>query len=132
MQVEHIAWQVKDPVAVAGWYTEHLGFKVVRQGKGPSLAHFLGDEGGRVILEVYNNAAASIPDYPAQSPLILHLAFAVPDVAAARDRLLKAGATLAEDVSTTHAGDELAMVRDPWGFALQLIKRKEAMLPTAG
>jgi uncharacterized glyoxalase superfamily protein PhnB len=82
-----------------------------------------------VIIEVYHNPAAAIPEYPAQSPLILHLAFAVSDIAAVRDRLVKAGATLVEDLSTTHAGDELAMLRDPWGFPLQLVKRLEPMLP---
>jgi catechol 2,3-dioxygenase-like lactoylglutathione lyase family enzyme len=128
MQVEHIAWQVPDPVALAEWYTHHLGFQVVRRGKGPTLAHFLADASGRVVIEVYHNPAASIPDYPAQSPLILHLAFAVPDLAAARDCLLSAGAALAEDISTTPAGDQLAMLRDPWGFPLQLVKRLSPML----
>jgi glyoxylase I family protein len=128
MQVEHIAWQVPDPVALAAWYTEHMGFQVVRRGKGPSLAHFLSDESGRVIIEVYNNPAASVPDYTKMSPLHLHLAFAVSDMAGTRDRLVKAGASVAEEISTTHAGDEIAMLRDPWGFPVQLVKRVEAMI----
>jgi glyoxylase I family protein len=132
MQVEHIAWQVKDPVALSEWYTQHLGFQVVRRGKGPSLAHFLADVSGRVIIEVYYNPAASIPDYPVQSPLILHLAFAVPDIAEARDRLLKAGAALVENISVTPGGDSLAMLRDPWGFPLQLVKRLDPMAPPVG
>src|SRR5476649_1113742 len=113
MQVEHIAWQVPDPVALADWYIQHLGFRVVRRGKGPSLAHFLADGSGRVVIEVYNNPAASMPDYPAMNPLMLHLAFAVPDILETRDRLVKAGATIAEDITTTHAGDDLVMLRDP-------------------
>jgi len=128
MQVEHIAWQVPDPVALAAWYTEHMGFQVVRRGKGPTLAHFLADKSGRVIIEVYNNPAASMPDYPKMSPLHLHMAFAVSDMAGTRDRLVKAGATVAEDISTTHAGDEIAMLRDPWGFPIQLVKRTEPMI----
>lgn len=128
MHVEHIAWQVKDPVAIADWYCANLGFKVVRRGKSGILAHFLVDESGRTVIEMYNNPKASIPDYPAQSPLILHLAFVVPDMATARDQLVKAGATVHEDISTTHAGDEIAMLRDPWGFPLQLVKRAEPML----
>jgi len=128
MQVEHVAWQVPDPVATAAWYVECMGFKVVRRGKGPSLAHFLGDSSGHVIIEVYNNSAASIPDYPSMSPLHLHLAFTVANVAETRDRLVKAGATIAEDISITHAGDEIAMLRDPWSFPVQLIKRAVPML----
>jgi catechol 2,3-dioxygenase-like lactoylglutathione lyase family enzyme len=128
MQIEHIAWQVPDPVATAAWYVEHAGFQVVRRGKGPSLAHFLADKSGHVIIEVYNNSAATIPDYRAMSPLHLHLAFVVADIVGTRDRLVQAGATIAEDISTTHAGDELAMLRDPWGFPLQLVKRLKAMI----
>ncbi len=127
MQIEHIAWQVKEPVALAKWYAEHLGLKIVRQGKGPALAHFLADDSGRVVIEIYNNPAASIPDYTAQSPLLLHLAFVVADIRENADRLVAAGATLVEDISTTHAGDELAMLRDPWGFPLQLVKRAVPM-----
>jgi catechol 2,3-dioxygenase-like lactoylglutathione lyase family enzyme len=128
MIVEHIAWQVQDPVAVAAWYTEHLGFRVVRRGKSGVLAHFLADESGRTVIEIYNNPKASIPEYPGQSPLILHLAFAVPDVAAELQRLKAAGATVVDEPSITHAGDELAMLRDPWGFPLQLVKRVEPLL----
>jgi glyoxylase I family protein len=128
MQVEHIAWQVPDPIAAAAWYVEHMGFQVVRRGKGPTLAHFLGDKSGHVIIEVYNNPAAAMPDYPAMSPLQLHLAFAVADLAETRDRLVKAGAMLVEDISTTHAGDGIAMLRDPWGFPVQLVKRAQAMI----
>ena len=128
MQVEHIAWQVPDPVAMTNWYVQHMGFQVVRRGSGPSLAHFLADKSGHVIIEVYNNPAASVPDYSTMSPLHLHLAFAVSDMAEAQDRLVKAGATIAEDISTTHAGDEIAMLRDPWGFPIQLVKRAQAMI----
>jgi glyoxylase I family protein len=128
MQVEHIAWQVPEPVELAAWYVEHLGFQVVRRGKGPSLAHFLADKSGHVIIEVYNNPAASIPDYSKMNPLHLHLAFVVSDMTAERDRLVKAGATVVDDISTTHAGDEIAMLRDPWSFPIQLVKRAQAML----
>ena len=128
MQIEHIAWQVKDPIALAQWYTQHMGFTVVRRGKGPSLAHFLADSAGRVVLEVYNNSAAPVPDYPAMNPFLLHLAFSVSNMVETRDRLVKAGATIAEDISTTHAGDNLAMLRDPWGFPIQLIKRAQPMI----
>jgi len=127
MQVEHIAWQVPDPVATAEWYIRHMGFQIKRKGNGPSLAHFLADSSGRVVIEVYNNPAASIPDYPTMNPLILHLAFVVTDILETRDRLVKAGATIAEDKVTTHAGDDLVMLRDPWGFPIQLVKRSQPM-----
>jgi uncharacterized glyoxalase superfamily protein PhnB len=61
--------------------------------------------------------------------MLLHLAFASDDdMQAQRARLLAAGATPAGDISTTPAGDQLAMLRDPWGFAIQLAKRRQPML----
>ena len=129
MRIEHLAIQVQDPVAVAKWYADHLGMRVVRAGSAPTYTHFLADEGDHVLVEIYNNPAATIPDYRSMDPLLLHLAFASDDdMQAQRARLLAAGATAAGDISTTPAGDQLAMLRDPWGFAIQLAKRRQPML----
>ncbi len=56
------------------------------------------------------------------------MAFAAPDLAATRERLLSAGATAEGDVQTNPAGDRLAMLRDPWGLPLQLVSRREPMI----
>ena len=45
-------------------------------------------------------------------------------------KLVSAGATIVSDLSTTPAGDEFAIVRDPWGVSIQFIKRAEPMLLT--
>ena len=58
-----------------------------------------------------------------------HVAFWADDVAATRRRLMAAGATSETDVQANAAGDELAMLRDPWGLGLQLVRRKDAMIP---
>src|SRR5438105_3010907 len=126
--VEHVAWQVQDPNTVAKWYVEHLGFRVLRKIEGSPFTHFLADAGGRVVVEIYNNPLAPIPDYPALHPLHLHLAFMSSDLEKDRDRLLKAGATVAEEMITTPAGDKLIMLRDPWGFPIQLCKRVKPLL----
>ena len=85
IQVEHVAWQVHDPVAVARWYCEVLGFRVLRKLDQVPFTHFLADAAGRVVLEIYHNPAAKVLDYPNLHPLQLHLAFAVEDPAATRD-----------------------------------------------
>jgi hypothetical protein len=41
---------------------------------------------------------------------------------------LAAGATAEGEVSVTPAGDEMAMLRDPWGLPVQLIKRRVPMI----
>ena len=61
-------------------------------------------------------------------PSQLHLAFVSENLAADRDRLVAAGATIFEDVFHNAADDELVMLRDPWGVGLQLVKRAVPML----
>jgi uncharacterized glyoxalase superfamily protein PhnB len=128
MKIEHFAIQVEEPRAVAQWYCAHLGFEVRRSVGPPTHTHFLADASGNALLEIYNNPKVSTPDYRAFDPLLLHLAFAVDDPEATRDRLLAAGATVAEEFTITAAGDRLVMLRDPWGFAIQLVQRAEPML----
>jgi len=55
-----------------------------------------------------------------------HVAFMVDAV---RRKLIAAGATPVGEVTTTPAGDKLAMLRDPWGLAIQFLRRADPMLP---
>ncbi len=128
MKIEHVAWNVADPVAAAAWYVENLGFTIARAFGPPNHAHFLADSTGKVMIEIYNNPRVQVPDYASLDPLILHLAFVVDDVNAARERLLAAGARAAGEVEVTPAGDQIVMLRDPWDFPLQLVKRAEPMV----
>ena len=128
MDIEHIGYQVPDPVAAARWYAENLGLCVARSFGEPAYAHFLADSSGHVMIEIYNNPKAPVPDYRAMDPLILHLAFECDDVAGVRQRLLAAGATAEGDVASAPNGDVLAMLRDPWGFPIQLANRAQPMV----
>lgn len=128
LKFEHFAVDVADPVGMARWYCENLGMKVVRQGEGPIHMHFLADVTGRVVMEIYHNPPELVPDYANQHPQVLHLAFATHDVEKERQRLLAVGATPVGEIATTEAGDRLAMLRDPWGFALQLCQRAQPMV----
>jgi glyoxylase I family protein len=126
MKLEHFALQVPDPVAMADWYVKHLGCTVVRSEGEPSHGRFLSV--GGALFEIYRNPKASVPDYQAIEPLHLHVAFNSDNLAADRDRLAKAGARVVSDVTTTPAGDEIMMLRDPWNLPIQFVKRKEPML----
>ncbi|NUQ00953.1 MAG: VOC family protein [Armatimonadetes bacterium] len=128
MQIEHVGYQVPDPQAVAAWYTRHLGFEVKRAMAEPPYTTFLADASGRVMIEFYCNPTAPVPDYATQNPLVLHLAFSVADVAAERDRLVAAGASVQEELRTIPTGDQICMLRDPFGFAIQLVKRAQPMV----
>lgn len=89
--------------------------------------HFLRDGAGTSMLEFYRNPRVAVPDYRSMDPMLVHVAFASADPAADRDRLVAAGATIADDLVRTPAGDDLVMLRDPWGVALQLVKRAQPM-----
>lgn len=127
MKIEHFAIQVSEPAAMAAWYVEHLGMTLVRQLDQPPYIHFLADDSGQVMIEIYQNDAAPVPDYRSQSPLIVHLAFVSEDPKGDKLRLQKAGAREDSD-DITPSGDHLIMLRDPWGFSIQLCKRVKTML----
>ena len=91
MKIEHVAYQVEDPVRLSQWYVDHLGLTVKRAEAGPPFGRFLADDGDGVMLEFYSN--------PEGEP------------------------------RRTDSGDELAMLRDPWGLAVQLVRRHTQMIP---
>ena len=126
MKLEHVAFNVTDPVAVAAWYCTHLGLTVAKHVPEPVQTHFLHD-GSTSVLEFYSNPAGRIPDYFAQDPLQLHVAFITTDPEGDIKRLVGAGATLVSD-STAPDGTRLVMLRDPWGLAVQLCRRGAPLL----
>jgi glyoxylase I family protein len=124
MRIEHIAFNVQDPVAAAKWYVENLGLRIVRQGGAPDFGHFLTDEARGVLIEIYRNPALPVPEYANMAPGLLHLALLRADAA----RLVKAGGKLEGEIATPAGGDHFAVVRDPWGLAIQLVKRAKSMI----
>jgi hypothetical protein len=47
---------------------------------------------------------------------------------AIRDSLIAAGAIVIDDSTTIPNGDQILMMRDPWGLSIQFVKRAEPML----
>ena len=125
MKIEHIAYNVADPVAVADWYCTHLGLRIVRHLPEPVQCHFLADESGTA-LEIYCNPPDQVPHYADWHPLQFHLAFDSADPTDDASRLIIAGATLVTD-DIFPDGSHLIMLRDPWGLALQLCKRAKPL-----
>jgi glyoxylase I family protein len=126
MKIEHLAFNVADPVAVAAWYVEHCGLRVVRHTPGRAQTHFLADSGSTII-EIYCNPPDQVPDYASADPLIFHLALQSTDALADSRRLATAGATVVADLRLEE-GSRLIMMRDPWGLALQVCQRTTPLL----
>ncbi len=129
IRLEHVALNVAEPVKMAQWYVDHVGMKILREGPAPANTRFLADDDGNMMLELYHNPPEAVPNYAAMDPLILHVAFMVDDVDAIRAKLLGAGATAVGEIAVTPAGDRIAMLRDPWGLAIQFLRRADPMLP---
>ena len=129
MRIEHVAWQVNDPGAVAAGYCEHLDFTIKRHVDNAAQAHFLADASGQVMIEIYHNTKAPVFDYQALDPLQLHLAFTCDDIPGTVQRLTEAGATLVEEIGDgSPDSDHIAMMRDPFGLAIQFCRRATPMV----
>ena len=128
MKIEHIALNVPDPAAIADWYVANLGMQVVRQSGAPTYTTFLADSDGDTVLELYHFDGAPLPDYAAQDPMVLHLAFSSTNAVEQAKELAAAGAQLQGDPRATGGGDTLIFLRDPWGIALQLVERSRPLL----
>lgn len=126
MRLEHCALQVDDPVAMAGWYVKNLGCTIARAGGAPGHCRFI--LAGQVLIEIYKNPAVPTPDHSGWHQSHLHLAFVSENLKTDRDRLVAAGAKIAQDIFFNDDGDELMMLRDPWNLPLQLVKRARPML----
>lgn len=119
MKLEHIGFNVAEPQKVMDWWCANLGFTQTHPA-------FVVDSTGQMAIEFYRNDAAPIPDYTAISPLTLHIAFLSEDVDADAARLVAVGATLLETVHKP--GFDMAMLRDPFGLAIQFVTRGTPIL----
>jgi len=127
MKIEHFAYNVCDPIAIAAWYCQHLGFTVKHKFEHAPHTHFLADSSDQVMIEIYNNPSDLVPDYHAMDPLILHLAFVSASPETDAQKLVAAGAKIVDDVKLAD-GSHLKMLKDPWGLAIQLCKRGTPMI----
>jgi glyoxylase I family protein len=127
MRIEHFAFNVVDPIAIASWYCQHLGFTVKHRFNHPPHTHFLADESNNVMIEIYCNPIEHVPDYFSMDPLIVHLAFMSNNPENDAQRLVAAGAMVVDDVQLKD-GSHLKMLKDPWGFSIQLCKRGRPMI----
>ncbi len=128
MRLEHVAFNVDDPAGLAAWYVNNLGMKIVRSFAEAPYIHFLADSAEKSLIEIYSNPLGEVIDYRAQHAVTFHLAFAVDDIEAERQRLVAAGAALDGDIDHRANGDKLAFLRDPWGYAIQLAQRVQQMI----
>ena len=128
MKIEHVALNVPDALSMGRWYVDHLGLTVKRRTMDSPWAHFLADDSGTVMIEIYQNESAEMLAFPTVPPPALHLAFVSQNVEQDCIRLESAGAVRVSGPEKMPSGDIMAMLRDPWGVCLQLVHRAQPML----
>jgi glyoxylase I family protein len=129
---EHIAVNVPEPKAMAQWYTANLGYRIVRESATPSYSAFIVDSANHLMFEIYHKTDQPLLDAGKIHHMAMHFAFAADSILPVRDRLLKAGASLAEDIKTSASGDQVFTLRDPWGFSIQFVQRVKPFLQAKG
>ena len=118
MKLEHIAFDVPEPEKFIAWWCEHLGFRRSKPGSA-----FILDDSGIMGLEIYRTGETpAAPEYAKLNAMTLHVAFVSEDVKADAERLVAAGAAL-ETLKNDDPAFQMAILRDPWGVAIQLCKR---------
>jgi len=126
VRFEHFGINVPDAAAMARWYVKNCNMKIVRAVP-MNQTHFLADERGQVMIEIYTNPASAIPEHFAEHPLRFHFAFAVTEPSVLKEKLVAAGASVVEELKMDD-GSHLITLRDPWGVPFQLCKRARPMV----
>jgi len=127
MKFEHFAINVEEPQKMSDWYEANLGLKPVRKMDEPPYMTFLADDSGAIMLEIYANSKGETLKFQELHPLTVHLAFISENPTEDKNRLIKAGACAVSD-DVLEDGSHLVMLKDPWGFSIQLCKRAVPML----
>jgi glyoxylase I family protein len=125
---EHIAINLDDSPAKAKWYSLNLGMKYLREGKAPNYSMFIADINDNFTFELYQQKSYPVIKFDTVHPSSIHLAFMTDNIEALKDKLVKAGAKVFQDIMETPAKDRILMLRDPWGQPIQFVKRAKNML----
>ncbi len=124
LKIEHIAFNVPDPAAMADWYCKNMGMSILLKSDKPNKVRFIGlPKDDSLVLELYSNTAIPFPHYDEVSQVTFHIGYTSTDVRKDSIRLKKAGATLITQTEVLPNGCSVAFLRDPWGLCFQLIQR---------
>jgi catechol 2,3-dioxygenase-like lactoylglutathione lyase family enzyme len=125
---EHFAINVANSREISKWLAKNLGMIILHNGKAPAYGMFIADAGKNMMFEFYQNKNFPMVNFDSVSYQTFHVAFVVHDIQTVKDALVAAGAKVAEDIKKTSSGDDVLMLRTPWGLPIQFVKRVNPML----
>ena len=125
MRILHTMLRVGDLQRSIDFYTKVLGMQLLRTTDRPEQRYSLafvgyGDERSHAVLELtYNHGVGSYE----MGSAFGHIAIAVPNAAAACDRIRAAGGTVTREAGPVKGGTTvIAFVQDPDGYKIELIE----------
>lgn len=128
MKIEHIGICVAAPISMGEWYRDNLGFKVIRYaGNDVDGVSFVVDSEGKTVLELGKLPEGPPLDARSLLPLQLHIAVECENPSAEAERLTSAGAELVGESPRNSYEGEKVLIRDPWGYTIQLVNRKSKL-----
>ena len=110
------------------WYEEHLNFEIIREfGNNEGGAVFLKDTRSGTVIELFRLPEISSIKFDELNPIQLHLAIEHPNPLQLCERLVDAGAEMVGEAPKAEHQEKRYLVRDPWGFVLQILNRKNKL-----
>ncbi len=125
MHLEHFAIYAEDTAALADWYCETFGMKVVFRNEQQPPTIFVADEKGMCIEMIGRRPRAQPIDFSD----VFHFAFLVDDFDAAAAELKAKGVALEDELSFEGGTVRICYFSDPAGNRLQIVHRDQP-LPT--
>ena len=120
--LEHSAIPARDTRALAQWYCDRFGLKIVFEG--PPELHICiarGDKGSAVEIVPVGDEDYKLPDSIGQD--YRHLAFSVEDFDAAMEGLISAGVEMEEELTLFDGTVRISFGSDPEGNRFQIVWR---------
>lgn len=123
--IEHVAIASPDPLRLALWYVEHLGFVINYQPANSKTVFVKAADGS--MIEIIESAPDTRPAEGMQDAGLRHIALTVSDFAGVYAKMKGKGVRFLTDGQTVN-GNSLAFFCDPDGNILHLLHR-ETPLP---
>ncbi len=127
MRILHTMLRVGNLEKSIAFYTEVLGMKLLRQSENPEYKYTLafvgyGDESSNAVLELTYNWGVESYDL---GSAFGHIALEVENVYDACDKIRAKGGVISREPGPVKGGTtEIAFVRDPDNYAIELIQKK--------
>jgi catechol 2,3-dioxygenase-like lactoylglutathione lyase family enzyme len=123
-QIEHIGFSVRSPIEMAQWYERVLGFRIAFSAHDAKKAvAFVEDSSGHSVLELGQLPGIEPLCDVSTHPLQFHIALASDDPQQDADYLVRNGASFIEECTIKRPGEQLLLLKDPWGNSIQLARR---------